>query len=130
MKTVRLAWSFSVFFHDAFRSAKSKVVLGTNIMWGLGTGANFISKVFKMADYFNKVLAVHFRSSNRENRYFCSPKRKRIDISIENKDLTLERYFLIGNPQFALMFLFAQAPLQQTRYIKYVISKITTIIID
>lgn len=36
---------------------------------------------------------------------------------------------LTGNPQFALMFLFAQAPLQQTRYIKYLISKMTTIII-
>ena len=55
--------------------------MGTNIIWGLGTGANFISKVFKMDEYFNKVLAVQFRSSNRENRYFSFPKTERFEIS-------------------------------------------------
>ena len=36
--------------------------------WGLETGANFISSISKMEEYFNKVVAVQFKSASRENR--------------------------------------------------------------
>ena len=45
-----------------------RAALGTRRLLGLETGANFISSISKMEEYFNKVVAVQFKLASRENR--------------------------------------------------------------